>query len=362
MSEAFVSVILAVRNEAPYIARTLNAVLHQDYPAEAMEIIVADGASDDGTVSRIRALDARNRIRIIANPERIQAAGLNLALQHARGDIVVRVDGHTVIARDYVRQCVNLIQQTEAWNVGGRVDPVGYTAMGKAIAAATSTAFAVPSAFHTKTTARFTDTVYLGAWPRWVFERIGGFNEHLPINEDYELNYRIRQMGGRIYLTPDIRSHYLCRQSLGALARQYLRYGLGKVDMLRRHPESLRLRQVVAPAFVAVLLGGCVLSPLSPITRVALVTTLATYGVFNAAFSAYAIRHIGGGPRVACRIPLVYLTIHVCWGMGFWIGVLQSIMAPRRGGEVQAAMRSGAAEPTSVSATTNHRETPWQPK
>src|SRR5258706_13057394 len=133
MSAAVVSIILAVRNEERFIARTLDAVLHQDYPLEAMEILVADGASDDGTVDAIRALDVAGRIRIIQNSRRIQAAGLNLALQHAHGDIIVRVDGHTVIAPDYVRQCVALLQQTGAWNVGGRRNPIGLTPMGRAI-------------------------------------------------------------------------------------------------------------------------------------------------------------------------------------------------------------------------------------
>src|SRR5258706_8190845 len=123
MSAAVVSIMLAVRNEERFIARTLDAVLHQEYPLEALEILVADGASDDGTIDAIRALDVAGRIRIIPNPRRIQAAGLNLAMQHARGDIIVRVDGHTVIAPDYLRQCVALFYQTVARNVASRLNP-----------------------------------------------------------------------------------------------------------------------------------------------------------------------------------------------------------------------------------------------
>src|SRR5260370_23963238 len=176
MSAAVVSIILAVRNEERFIARTLDAVLRQEYPLEALEIIVADGASDDGTVDAIRALDVAGRIRIIPNPRRIQAAGLNLAMQQARGDIIVRVDGHTVIASDYVRQCVALLDQTGAWNVGGRMHPIGLMPMGRAIAAAGTTPFPGPSPFHVSSTAPYTDTVYIGARPRPVLLATGGSN------------------------------------------------------------------------------------------------------------------------------------------------------------------------------------------
>jgi succinoglycan biosynthesis protein ExoA len=323
MSEPYISVIMAVRNEASHIARTLDAVLRQDYPAAAMEILVADGESDDATLEIIRRLDTDGRIRILTNPGRIQSAGLNLAIQQARGDIIVRVDGHTIIAPDYVRQCVQALAQTHAANVGGRMEPVGLTPMGKAIAAAGTTPFATPTAFHISTSAQFTDTVYLGAWPRSVLLALGGFDEQLPTNEDYELNYRIRRAGGRVYLSPAIRSTYVCRQSLGALAHQYVRYGLGKAAMLRKHPASLRLRQLVAPAFVAALALGLALAPFSPAARLLLLAMLFSYGMLAAGFSMPAAR---GQSELLWRLPLVYLTIHLAWGAGFWRGLLVELL------------------------------------
>lgn len=345
MGEVFVSMILAVRNEASFIARTLDAVLHQEYPAEAMEIIVADGASDDGTVAVIQSLDTTGRVCIIPNPHRIQAAGLNLAIQQSCGDIIVRVDGHTIIAPNYVRECVALLHQTGAWNVGGRMDPIGLTPMGRAIAAAGETPFAVPSAFHVSRSARYADTVYLGAWPRTALFALGGFDEYLRTNEDYDLNYRIRRAGGRLYLSPTIRSSYVCRQNLPALARQYLGYGIGKADMLRKYPASLRLRQLVAPAFVVALVCGLAGWQISPPVHGFLLAVALGYCLLSIMFSAYAAWRIAGDLRLLWRLPLVYLTIHVCWGTGFWLGLLHSGGTVRNARTHMSIRRRAAVRP-----------------
>ncbi|MDL1901223.1 glycosyltransferase family 2 protein [Anaerolineae bacterium CFX9] len=254
-----VSIILPIRNEAAFIAECLGAVLAQDYPPDKLEILIADGMSDDNTLDIIRSLPGAERVTIIPNPDRIQAAGLNRAIEQATGDIIVRVDGHAVIAPDYVRMCVKTLRITGADNVGGAMNPVGITPMGKAIAAAGKSSFAVPTAFHVSQTPQYTDTVYLGAWPRTVFERVGRYRLDVGVNEDYELNFRIRASGGKIFYTPEIRSLYYGRQTLSALWKQYFRYGTSKVKTLRKHPASLRPRQLVAPVFVAGLIGGAVL-------------------------------------------------------------------------------------------------------
>lgn len=323
-----VSVILAVRNERAFIASCVGAVLAQDYPAEAMEIIIADGASDDGTPDIIHSLPgAAERVRLISNPQRIQAAGLNNAIRHARGDIIVRVDGHTIIAPDYVRRCVALLAETGAANVGGRMIPVGVTPMGKAIAVAGRSIFAVPTAFRVSARAQFTDTVYMGAWTRSTLTSVGGFDEQLLANEDYELNYRIRRTGGRIYLSPALVSSYYCRQTLGSLARQYFRYGEGKAQMLKKHPASLRWRQLVPPVFVVVLLAFSILSVVSQVSRLLVSTMLAVYAALAAVFSVAAVAR--SGRMLLLRLPLVYATMHITWGMGFWFGLVAEMMNSR---------------------------------
>jgi GT2 family glycosyltransferase len=342
--EPFVSVILPVRNEAAWIARSLGAVLTQRYPADRMDIVLVDGGSDDDTLGIVRSLSGAERVRILTNPRRNQAAGMNIGIGAVRGAIVVRVDGHTVIAPDYVSACVAALAATGAAAIGGRMDPVGLTPTGQAIALATTSAFGTPAAFHTSQVARFTDTVYMGAWPRAVFDRVGLFDESLPPNEDYELNYRIRRLGGSVYLSPAIRSNYYGRQTLGALARQYFGYGQGKARMLKRHPTSLRPRQLVAPGFVAALALGALFAPRHSPLRTLWLLMLAAYAALNLGFSARLAHRalhtprerrqsaegasVGAGWarwrqrwRALWRLPVVFLTLHLCWGAGFWVGL-----------------------------------------
>ncbi len=320
----FVTVVMPIRNEEAFIARSLGAVLAQDYPPERVEVLIADGLSDDRSAEVIRSLPGSERARIISNPDRIQAAGLNRAIQQARGEYVIRVDGHTVIAPDYVRRCIEALQATGAHNVGGPMDPVGLTPMGRAIAAAGKSSFAVPSAFHVSQKAQYTDTVYMGAWPKQVLDSVGSFDSRYAINEDYELNVRIRQAGGQIYLSPDIRCAYYGRQTLGALARQYLRYGKGKISTLRKHPGSLRLRHLIAPLFVAGLVVGGLLSLAFPWAQ----------ALWSAGIIAYIAAALLFSYRIASktdmsllwRLLLVFAAMHLAWGAGFWVGLAQSLI------------------------------------
>jgi succinoglycan biosynthesis protein ExoA len=312
-----VSVVIPIRNEEAFIERCLGAVLDQDYPQEKLEVLIADGMSDDATVNIIRRMDGADRVRIFENPDRIQAAGLNIVIPQAQGKYVIRVDGHTIIAPDYVRRCVELLEETGAHNVGGAMDPAGLTPMGKAIAAAGKSPFAVPSAFHVSSTPQYTDTVYLGAWPRVIFDHVGLYNTKVGVNEDYELNYRIRQSGGTIYFSPDIKSVYYGRQTLSALARQYFRYGKSKVKTLANHPKSLRPRQLIAPLFVAGLVLGPLLCLLFPALWPLWLAGIVFYGVAAIFFAVKTAAPL----NVLWRIPIVFFVIHVCWGAGFWLGL-----------------------------------------
>lgn len=317
----FVSILMPVRNEERWIVQSLQAVLNQDYPADSMEIILADGLSQDATMRLVGRLASVERVRIVANAGRTQAAGMNQMLRLARGEIIVRVDGHTEIAPDYVRRCVEALAGETFAGVGGALSMSGSTRTGQAIAAASRSPFYVPATFRVGSAATFTDTVYMGAWRRHVFNEIGCFDEALAVNEDYEFNYRLRRAGGCIYFTPAIRSTYHCRESLRALARQNFRYGCWKPLVIARHPASLRLRQLAAPAFVASVLIGSLLARSIPMAMAALLVMLASYGLSSTAF---ALRSRGDLPaRIWLRIPFVFLTVHLTWGCGFWYGTLR---------------------------------------
>ncbi len=313
-----VSIIMPIYNEEHYIRESLSAILAQDYPADKIEILIADGMSNDNTRAIIDTLNTDGRITILDNPKRRQSFGLNRLIQAARHDYLIRVDGHTILAPSYVTKCIESLQTTGAANVGGAMNPVGRTRMGCAIAAAGKSAFAVPSAFHVSTRAQFTDTVYLGAWHRSIFAEVGGFNTQVGVNEDYELNYRIRQAGHRVYFSPDIQSIYYGRQTIKDLWKQYLTYGRSKVRTLRQHPQSVKLRHLVAPLFVLfLLLGGIALA--FPVLRELWLAVSLGYlilcGVF--AWRVCAQREVS-----VWRVALVFPIVHLAWGIGFWVEVI----------------------------------------
>jgi glycosyltransferase involved in cell wall biosynthesis len=318
----FVSVVMPVRNEATILPESLEAVLAQDYSKERMEVIVVDGESTDGTTEILkRYQESEPRLMILNNRAHIVSAALNIGIRQARGEIFVRVDAHTVIAPDYVRRCVEHLERGDAENVGGLMRPVGRTHFGRAVALATSSPFGIGgSKFHYSEREQFTDTVYLGAYHREIFDRIGLFDEELICNQDYELNYRLRAAGGRILCTPEIRSLYYCRNSPGALFRQYFRYGFWKVRTLRRHPHSLRVRQLVAPTFVGGMIALAALGFLFTPSWYFLLLGSSLYLALAGSFAlSQAIR--SGSFLLWPATVLAFLLLHLSWGLGFWAGI-----------------------------------------
>jgi len=315
---------MPIRNEADFIARSLGAVLAQDYPADRLEVLIADGMSTDGTRAIIAAMAAdhpRIPVTVIDNPGRIVPTGFNAALARARGDVIVRVDGHTVVAPDYVRECVAALERSGADNVGGRMTAVSTSPWGQAVAWATSSPFGVGGArFHYSDREEWVDTVYMGAWPRRVFELLSGFDPELVRNQDDEFNYRLRAQGGRILLSPRIKSQYYNRTSLRSLWRQYYQYGFYKVRVLQKHPRQMRPRQFVPPAFVTSFLGGALLFPLNKRLRVLWTLMIAAYAVANL-MASWRIARKAGRAHFQ-RLPLVFCILHFSYGLGFLHGLV----------------------------------------
>jgi succinoglycan biosynthesis protein ExoA len=326
-----VTVIMPIRNEAAYIARSLGSILAQDYPADRLQILIVDGMSTDATRELVqRGIDnlceAGNAptpaLLLLDNPKRIVAAALNVGLAHTHGEIIVRVDGHTEIEPDYVRTCVETLLRTGADNVGGRMDPVSKSRFGQAVALATSTPFGVGGArFHYSQREEWVDTVYLGAWRRDVFARIGHFDEELVRNQDDEFNYRLRKHGGKILLNPAIRSHYTNRSSLQSLWRQYYQYGYWKVRVLQKHPAQMQWRQFVPPLFVAALVGGALLAPFSNVLAILWSTLLVLYLLANLAASVWTAAQQGW--RHLLLLPVVFAILHISYGLGFLVGLIR---------------------------------------
>jgi succinoglycan biosynthesis protein ExoA len=328
----YVSVVIPVYNEERYVEACLASVLDQDYPADRYEVIVADGGSTDRTREIVTSVAARNaNVRLIDNPGRTQAAGLNHAILASRGEYIARQDGHAEWTREHLRRSVQLLLDTGADNVGGRADGVGQGATGRAIACAMRSPFGVGGArFRYSTRLEEVATVFPGTFRRRTLERVGLFDEAYPPHEDYELNNRIRASGGRILYSPDIPTRYYVRNSVRALARQYYRYGRAKVRVARSAPSVVRPYHLAAPALVAAGPAVAALA-LSPRTRRLAALSAAIYAV---GCVAAGLRSSRGEPvGVRARTPLVFPVLHFAWGLGFWAGVAEVVRGlPAPGG------------------------------
>jgi len=252
-----VSVILPVLNEVESIDLVVADLLGQDYSGP-IDVIVADGGSVDGTREKLAAACERDqRLKVIENPDVGQAYGLNLAALEAAGDILVRADGHTSFAPDYVRRSVDVLVDTGG-AVGGRMSPIGRSVFGRAVAAAMQNPLSMgPGRFHHAKGREEVDTVYLGAFRREDFDALGGFRPFPSgTSEDADFYYRWRESGRKVYVDPTIVSTYTPRDTPGALWRQYFRYGLGKAEMLWMNGRLPSSRPLAPFALVVGLMGA----------------------------------------------------------------------------------------------------------
>ena len=319
-----VTIIMPIRNEAAFIARSLGAVLAQNYPADKMEIIVIDGMSRDGTRNIVRHLQTNQpNLHLLDNSDQTVAPGLNIAVGMARGEIIVRVDGHCVIALDYVRRCVYYLSNEGVDAVGGPIETVGQTLVAQTIALAMSSSFGVGgSAFRTVANrTMLADTVAFPAYTRRILEQAGPFDEELVRNQDDEYNCRLRKLGAKILLAADIRSKYCSRISFRSLWRQYFQYGYWKVRVLQKHPQQMQPRQFAPLALVSALLVSTLLALVHPWGWWSVTLVLAAYTVSNLATSLWLARREGWAHLL--RLPLVFAILHLSYGLGFLVGLFK---------------------------------------
>ena len=317
----FVSVLMPVRNEGKFITRSLGAVLAQDYPHDRMEVIIADGRSTDRTRTVVTDIARQHpNVQLVDNPREIVATGLNLALAVAKGEIIVRVDGHAIVKSDYVRESVRALQETGADNAGGPTTASSDRVFGRAVAAATSSPFGVGGArFHYSERAEWVDTVCFGAWRREVFQRHGGFDEEMVRNQDDEFNYRLRAAGGRIFLDPRIRSQYINRATARSLWRQYFQYGYWKVRVLQKHPRQMQPRQFVPALLILTLAFLALTAPAFRISKLMLIATAGAYLIGNLLASILAAAKAGW--RLVPLISFAFVVVHFAYGVGFFAGL-----------------------------------------
>jgi glycosyltransferase involved in cell wall biosynthesis len=325
-----VTVVMPVRNEASYIERCLNAVVKQDYPADRMEIIIADGMSTDPTRQIIQSFQSRfANIRLIDNPGKIAPTGLNRATEMAKGEIIARVDGHCEIAPDYISQAVEHLQTESVDGVGGPIETIGETPTAEVIAAAMSSAFGVGnSAFRTvKDKTMLADSIAFPVYTSSIIERAGGYDEELVRNQDDEYNYRLRKLGAKLLLAADVRSRYYSRGTMQKLFKQYFQYGFWKVRVLQKHPRQMSVRQFIPPAFVMSLLCSLCIAAISWVGWWIFAGIIGCYLTVNLLASARISLSSSPRPLQFFLLPVVFASLHLSYGLGFLIGFLK--FAPR---------------------------------
>ncbi len=325
-----VSIILACRNEAKAIHELLACVEGQVWGPLRWELLIADGDSEDGTAEILHRYAAqRENVTILQNVRRIVSPGLNLAIRRARGELILRMDAHTVYAPDYVETCLRVMKETGGDNVGGPARTKPRNAVERLFSAAYHSPFSCGGArFHNAQYEGWVDTVPYGCWRRELFERIGYFDESLVRNQDDEFNLRLRRSGGRIWQSPAIASWYTPRSSVSQLWKQYFQYGFWKVAVIRKHQIPASLRHLVPPAFVifsglSVLAWGVALTTGSASATALRAFTGGFYAIYVLACMAAAAaawRKVKTGAIVF--LPLLFPVYHFAYGSGFLAALL----------------------------------------
>lgn len=316
---------MPVLNEEEHLESAIQRLLAQDYQGD-MEIVLAVAPSGDRTEVIAAELAERHpSLKVVANPTGKTPSALNAAIGSSTSEVVVRVDGHALIPADYIRIGVETLNRSGADNVGGVMAASGLTPMQKAIAAAMTSKFGVGgAAFHVGGAEGEALTVYLGCFRRTALERVGGYDESMVRAQDWEMNHRIRETGGKVWFTPEMVVTYRPRSSLGALARQYFGYGTWRREVARRYRQTISVRYLAAPVLVVGLALGLLLMLAGALTSQPL---LVWVGLIP--FVGYLLGVIGASVfakagRSGLLLPIVFPVMHVSWGLGFLFGRAKS--------------------------------------
>jgi len=318
----FVSVIVPMYNEERFITTCIDRLLAQDYPADKYEIIIIDGESSDASPVIMASLQQKNpdKIQVHKNPMRITSKAWNIGIEHARGDIIALMSAHAEAPVNYISLCARYLQQEKVENVGGIMDTIGRGFWGESIAIGTSNPFGIGNSKH-----RYSDkpTYDEAGWPGSYWKEtllsVGGFDENMPMNEDDDLNYRLQAQGMKMFLTPEIRVTYYCRDSLISLWKQYFKYGRWKVRVLQKYGKLTSWRHFIPPLFVMGLILSLVIllffPDLWPIPLIILVPYLLLSAIIT--FRIAARR----GAGFLLSLPLIFFILHLSYGVGFLSGL-----------------------------------------
>lgn len=328
----FVSVIIPCRNEEKYIRHCLDSVALFDYPN--IEVIVVDGDSDDRTKEIVDAFAKEHTfVKLIENPDKTVPFGMNKGIREAKGDIIVRLDAHSAFPSNYITQLLHWSDKLNADNVGGVVEtlPANESLKARAIALAMSSSFGVGNSYFRVGTDHpiEVDTVPFGCYKKEVFDKIGLYDEELTRNQDDELNARLIEQGGSIWLIPEIRITYHARPTYRDIYHMFFQYGYFKplVNLKLSHPSTIR--QFIPPLFVLFLILGFVGSFINSKIALAYISVLAVYFAANL-YTSSALAWKEHDLRLIPYLIFAFVTIHVRYGYGYLKGIWDFIILKRR--------------------------------
>ena len=320
-----VSVICPVFNEEKFIEVCIMSIIEQDYPQDMMEVLFVDGRSTDKTREIIeRYMRQYPFIKLLDNPERIVPYALNRGLEAAKGEVIMRLDGHCTYPTNYISELVRYLYQLNADNVGGvwNTQPAKDTPICQAIAQASSHPFGVGGSMHKIGASKIieTDTVPFGCYKREIFEKTGPFDIDLVRNQDDEFNGRLHNLGGKIYLIPQVIINYTARDTLCKMRKMYYQYGLYKPLVNKKLGAPATIRQFFPLVFLLLLIIGGTASIFSPFILHAYTTFLVLYlfiGIVVGSMSAIRMHQ----PLLVLLMPYVFFNIHMSYGIGYLVGI-----------------------------------------
>lgn len=315
----FISVVIPVYNEEKYIVDCIESLLKQTYPKEYMEIIFVDGNSKDKTALIIKEYSEKHPyIKLLSNPERIVPISMNLGIGKSKGEYIIRLDAHAKYACDYIEKCVYYLDNTDADNVGGVAVTKANGFIGTAISKMLSTKFGVGgSDFRTGEGNKYVDTVPFGAFRREVFEKVGLFNPKLLRSEDNDMNSRIRESGGKIWLSEDIRFEYFCRDTIKGILKMALQNGNALFRTLKENPKAMSVRHFIPFLFTISLIIMPILSFVMPYLGYLFALELLLYFLLDLYFS-FSDRDYKYGFVTIWLYPL----FHIVYGLGSLAGLV----------------------------------------
>jgi glycosyltransferase involved in cell wall biosynthesis len=326
----FVSIVIPCRNEEKYISKCLDSIISQDYPKHRLEILIVDGMSEDRTRAIVEEYAKRHpTVRIVNNPKRIIPSAMNIGIQEAQGEVIMKVDAHSTYPKDYISKCVRYLTTYGADNVGGmwRICPGKETTMAKAIALTLGHPFASGNAY-IKVKAkgpRWADTAAFGCYRREVFDKIGLFNESLAGSSDLDFNKRLKAAGGKILLVPEIVINYYADSDLKSFWRHNFADGVWATYVLKFKSRAFSWRHWIPLAFVSSLIGSAALSVILPWTLWLLVGIVGLYTLVNLGVStALAVKE--RKVQYLWALPIVFATRHFAHGLGALLGLVLAIV------------------------------------